>query len=275
MVNRPRNARGRFTATPPIDVRSESQIPKLEAMIHSGPLTFVLVYADWCGHCHRYLPMWKELEKTPGRTANIARVHHDMMNKAPTIANAKIQGYPSVIKVKPTGEIEEYTDPSSAERTNAIPDMRNMDMMKKELAQPVKANMPKNNVSRKNNNFATPVVKHVSPNRMANGMPPVIPVSNIITKPAVIVKKPGVQEPNNILHADKIADANVRMMQQGGAQRGGAMESVLSAFVSAVQQVGPAAALLLASDALTRRRARTFKSPKRSTRGGTRRNRKF
>ena len=133
MVNRQRNNRGRFVTSKPIDVRNENQANELEAMIHAGPITFVLIYADWCGHCTRYKPTWHELEKTPGRTANIASVHHDMVEKIPSIANAKIQGYPSVIKVKPSGAIEEYNVPGSSERTNAIPNMRNSAEMRQEL----------------------------------------------------------------------------------------------------------------------------------------------
>lgn len=133
MANRERNSRGRFLPSKPVDVRNEEQAATLDALIHTGPVTFVLVYADWCGHCQRYKPTWHELENTPGRVANIASVHHDMMENVPTIKDAKIQGYPSVIKVTPTGEISEYKVPGSEEVTNALPIMRDIPAMKKEL----------------------------------------------------------------------------------------------------------------------------------------------
>jgi len=133
-MERRRNARGRF-ASAPVTVDDESKIQDAMSLIHKGPVTFILVYADWCGHCQKYKPLWKSLEQIPGRTANVVSIRDDMLPKIPAIANAKIQGYPSVIKVTPTGKIKEYTVPGTEEVTNAIPDMRNMVEMKKEFTQ--------------------------------------------------------------------------------------------------------------------------------------------
>lgn len=137
MVNRPRNERGRFVSPKSLDIRSESDVPELESLIHAGPMTFILVHADWCGHCQTYKPMWAEFEATPGRIANMAMVHHDMMEKCKMIKDAKIEGYPSVIKVSPKGDIESYTprDGESGE-TNAVPFMRDKPKFERELVAP-------------------------------------------------------------------------------------------------------------------------------------------
>jgi thiol-disulfide isomerase/thioredoxin len=115
-----------------MDVRSQSDISTINAMIGGNNVTFVLIYADWCGHCHRYLPTWDELEKTPGRKANMAKVHYDMQEKIPALKDAKIEGYPSVVKVMPNGKLEEFTA-KGGEMTNAMQNMRDMDEMRREL----------------------------------------------------------------------------------------------------------------------------------------------
>jgi hypothetical protein len=61
----------------------------------------------------------------------MARVHYDMQEKIPAIAKAKIQGYPSVIKVMPDGRIESYK--TGGESTNAMPNMRDEAAMRAEL----------------------------------------------------------------------------------------------------------------------------------------------
>jgi thiol-disulfide isomerase/thioredoxin len=108
--------------------------------MNQAPFTLVLIYADWCPHCHEYLPTWDEFANLPGRNANMAKVHFDMQEKIPNIANAKINGYPSVIKVKPDGTIEEFKN-ESGESTNALPNMRDKaEMMKNLMIKPVSAN---------------------------------------------------------------------------------------------------------------------------------------
>ena len=108
--------------------------------MNQAPFTLVLIYADWCPHCHEYLPTWDEFANLPGRNANMAKVHFDMQEKIPAIANAKINGYPSVIKVLPDGTIEEFKN-ESGESTNALPNMRDKNEMIKNLnIKPVSAN---------------------------------------------------------------------------------------------------------------------------------------
>lgn len=143
MPDRLRNERGRFLSTPPLDIQTEAQIPELEAAIKKGPVTMILVHADWCGHCQTYKPTWSDLENTPGRIANIARVKETVFPHIPSISNAKIQGYPSVVVVTPEGDIEEFPVEGSSDTTNAVPFMRDIAKMTKELQQPSVKKSPK------------------------------------------------------------------------------------------------------------------------------------
>jgi len=141
MAYRQRNERGRWLPKPLIDIREEKQIPEFEKLIMNGNVTFVLIYADWCGHCHRYMPKFKEISKTPGRIANMASVHHDIVEKIPSIKSANITGYPSVIKVTPEGKVEDYKVPGSPETTNVVPQMNEPAVMK-ELVKAVETAQP-------------------------------------------------------------------------------------------------------------------------------------
>ena len=279
MSKRLRNARGRFAAARPIDVTSPSQIPMFESLVRRGPTTFVLVYADWCGHCQRYKPLWKELTMTPGRIANMAAVRDDVFKKIPTIANAEIEGFPSVIKVSPDGSIERYN--VQGKSTNAIDSgkMRDMGFMRKEISTTPRTVMA-SKMESINTPAETPEPLNVTPSLMKNsGFKPVYssaapeeedictPVSGTGTQS--LSKQPGFmrgsynESPGSVLTSDDRRDL---MMPQGG---GGL--SIAAAFASAVQSVGPAA-LLLAAHSLLPKRGQTYKSPKRSShRGGTRR----
>jgi hypothetical protein len=59
-----------------------------------------------------------------------------MVEKSPTLKNAKIPGYPTVLKVYQNGHIEEYKGEEKG-KTNAVPNMRDMTTMRKEVTSPV------------------------------------------------------------------------------------------------------------------------------------------
>lgn len=110
----------------PVDVTSESQLKELDDLIKIGPVTFVFVYADWCGHCQRFKPTMDKLENTPGRTIQTARVRDDVYSKS-SLAHNAIEGYPTVMLVKPDGNAVSFKD--NGKVTNSVPDYTNEQAM--------------------------------------------------------------------------------------------------------------------------------------------------
>jgi thiol-disulfide isomerase/thioredoxin len=109
---------GRLAA--PIDVRSDKEVAPFEKMLGSNNFTLVLVYADWCGHCHRFKDnTWNDLLKMKDRKMNISSVRDDMLPKT-SLAGSKIEGYPTLMLVGNDKRPADFTTPEG-EKTNAMP----------------------------------------------------------------------------------------------------------------------------------------------------------
>ena len=104
-----------------VDVRSTKDVPNLEQIIKTGPITIVLIYADWCGHCTNFKrDVWSNLLKNSHR-ASLASIHHDQLEKT-ILKGAKIKGYPSVLVVGKDGKPAVFKGPAGEEEpTNAMP----------------------------------------------------------------------------------------------------------------------------------------------------------
>ena len=104
-----------------IDVRSKNDISDFEKLIVQGPLTVVLVYADWCGHCQTFKEKtWNKVSQLPNKTVNTASVHYDMLENT-SLANSKIEGYPSLLMVEPNKKPVEFNESGTNTTTNAMP----------------------------------------------------------------------------------------------------------------------------------------------------------
>lgn len=97
---------------PPLDVRSEKDLSELKRRIKMGKITIILVYADWCGHCHHIMPHFDAASNTPGRTIQSVKVNDTMLDKVNQSINQeinhnakpyKVEGYPSIILVDQNG----------------------------------------------------------------------------------------------------------------------------------------------------------------------------
>jgi thiol-disulfide isomerase/thioredoxin len=103
----------------PIDIRDKSGLGELIKRIRKGPVTVILVYADWCGHCTEFKPHFNKASQSPNRTVQVASVNDSMVTQmnSTLLANNSVakpiavSGYPSVILVDRKGNEVSRVEP--------------------------------------------------------------------------------------------------------------------------------------------------------------------
>lgn len=293
--------RKRSTKIGALDVRSQNEVSDLEKMISIGPLTLVLVYADWCGHCHNFKEkMWNEVNTIPNKSVNTASVHYDMLDKT-SLANSKIEGYPSLLLVgtdkKPADFVEE-----DGTKTNAMPPPANVSELKSIVQTPLPTPVRNANsvaqtiVNRGNMGPEEEVVEAVSvkPNTVEtmaevveetpmnvvsnNKNRNVFSISNVIsnnknrnTKPSVVNApsfKPATAESLGV-PPDALTDLvesqrrqpSSSDIQSGGGARGGGL---YAALLEVTKEAAPAAFFLAAASLKAKRSKKTRSNRKNS-----------
>ena len=97
---------------PPLDVRSNKQLSEFEKRIKKGDLTIILVWAQWCPHCHTMMPHFDAASKSPNRSIQSVKVEETMVPAVNQILTKNInraakplnvEGYPSIIVVDKQG----------------------------------------------------------------------------------------------------------------------------------------------------------------------------
>lgn len=111
-----------------IDVRTTADVAKLTDLIKSNKIVVVLVYADWCGHCHTFKDtIWNKLSAMPNRKLPLAAVNEKVLSETP-VSTAKIDGYPSVLMMGQDMKPAVFKD-EAGESTNAMPNTRDLASM--------------------------------------------------------------------------------------------------------------------------------------------------
>lgn len=92
------------------EVRDLEKALKLEGILakQEGD-KYILVFADWCGHCQTYKPFWEKLSKVAGRIATMAAVQDTQKENVPSLKDAELDGYPTVLHLKKDGKTEKVS----------------------------------------------------------------------------------------------------------------------------------------------------------------------
>lgn len=152
-----------------LKVDSKGKIPELEKLLKNG-VTFVLIYADWCGHCHKYMDnVWNPMCKKGNSKHNVVALREDVLPNT-SLANAKIEGYPSVIVVNSDGKPAEFKKPDGG-ITNAMP---NKDKIEDAVNSPITEIIEESTST-------TSQVRQEEPTVYPNNIPP-MPSMNIQTR---------------------------------------------------------------------------------------------
>ena len=142
-------------------VKSASDIKKMERSLGNGTINFVLIYADWCGACHRFKKnIWNPMCKGPAKHNRI-EISNDMLQNS-SLRNAKFEYLPSLIVVDEAGNVQSFKTPEGKD-TNAMPTPKTLADMKRIVNVPVNSlNLVK----------APAPVLNESPQRTQQSLPP-------------------------------------------------------------------------------------------------------
>jgi len=220
---------------PPVDINNANSLSELDKRISIGPITLVLVYADWCGHCQRFKPNMEKLENLSGRSIQTARIRDDMLPQS-SLKNTKINGYPSLLLIDKSGQPTTFKD-KNGEVTNTIPEYNDLNKMMTIVRN---AGTP-NGISLLN--------KNEEPTTLQN--------TNIVTDR---LSNQNVTNLNRtLMNSNSKSLQNSTSSISGGGMNGGGLWGHL---LAASQKLAPATALLLGASVLNKKRKGLRKTKK-------------
>ena len=225
----PRSVMGRLL--PPVDINNANTISELDKRISIGPVTLVLVYADWCGHCQRFKPNMEKLENLAGRSIQTARIRDDMLPQS-SLKNTKINGYPSLLLIDKNGSPTTFKD-KNGEVTNTIPEYNDLNKMMTIVRT---AGTPQGVSLLNNGNEASAIHKNIVTDRLSN--------ENITNLNTALVNT-----------RSKTLQSSTAPFAGGGMVGGGLWGHLLAAS----QKLAPATALFLGASILNKKRNRKTK----------------
>jgi thiol-disulfide isomerase/thioredoxin len=105
-------------------ITTEEQAKAFDAVLKERLCPFlVLFYADWCGHCQTYKPMWGNFGNLAGRNVPMAAIQDTQKENVSSMKDATLEGFPTVVLFAKDGSM----------KTISSDDMRSEEKMKQLL----------------------------------------------------------------------------------------------------------------------------------------------
>ena len=98
-----KKAAAKRSTVPTLDIKSAGDVKKALDIMKKHPLTIVLVFTNWCPHCHTFMSRWNKLKGVPNRTSPMISVEQQFSNELlsnmsdETGKPPRIDGYPTVL----------------------------------------------------------------------------------------------------------------------------------------------------------------------------------
>lgn len=273
-----------------LNVDNVSKIPSLEKALNSGRINIILVFAEWCGACHKFRKnIWNPMLRKNAMHNRIA-VRDDMVGKT-SLANTKFDYLPSILVVDEKGVAQTFNTPEG-KVTNAMPTPKSLNDMTRVVNVPVaaasasnenvsaptanvnltnvavrknadptalmeeiSANIRKNNTANMNVNTTTMNVNMVENNTPANNTA-LLNESPLNTPPPLAPKKPSAIPEGTVFTPTPLV----------APQRGGSLLATLEATAQGVVPATVLGSLVLALRGGRRRQTRRARKVERRTR---------
>jgi hypothetical protein len=101
-----------------IKVDAEKDIGSLEKMLRKSPITIVMVYMGWCGHCQKAKPNFMDVAKKSHPGVSFALLNGDLQDKT-SLKSVKIEGVPEfVVNANINGQLQSTKVPISYEKNS-------------------------------------------------------------------------------------------------------------------------------------------------------------